>query len=203
MSGIVYILTNPAMPGLVKIGKTSRNALTRMSELYSPGVPFPFECVMAREVKDAGEAEKKLHTIFQNSRVNANREFFEIDIVSAEIAMNMLSRKDATPRVQKSTTKGVSPTELNASKKYRSMRPRTNFFEMGMKKGSELIFTQGDISVTVFDEHKVIFNKEKTSLTPLTTKLLGRNYQVQPAGYWKFEKRLLSEIYEETYRSND
>ena len=45
-TGIVYVLTNPAMPGLVKIGKTSRSSVKgRLRELYSTGVPVPFECV--------------------------------------------------------------------------------------------------------------------------------------------------------------
>ena len=54
MSVIVYALTNPAMPGLVKIGKTSRDdPQARMKELYnSSGVPLPFECVIAVEVED-------------------------------------------------------------------------------------------------------------------------------------------------------
>ncbi len=43
--GIVYILTNPAMPNLVKIGMTTRLEVgIRMSELYTTGVPVPFEC---------------------------------------------------------------------------------------------------------------------------------------------------------------
>lgn len=50
---IVYVLTNSAMPGLVKIGKTTRNDLSsRMSELFSTGVPVPFDCVYACEVDD-------------------------------------------------------------------------------------------------------------------------------------------------------
>ena len=47
-TGIVYVLTNPAMPGIVKIGKTSRGSIdARLNELYSTGVPVPFECAFA------------------------------------------------------------------------------------------------------------------------------------------------------------
>lgn len=49
---IVYVLTNPAMPSLVKIGMTTRESIdTLMKELYSTGVPMPFDCEYAREVK--------------------------------------------------------------------------------------------------------------------------------------------------------
>ena len=45
MVNIVYVLTNPAMPGLVKIGMTDRDDVQRrMSDLYTTGVPLPFEC---------------------------------------------------------------------------------------------------------------------------------------------------------------
>ena len=38
--GIVYLLTNPYMPGLVKIGMTIQEDLEkRMKELYTTGVP--------------------------------------------------------------------------------------------------------------------------------------------------------------------
>ena len=38
--GIVYVLTNPAMPKLVKIGKTGRGVETRLNDLYTTGVPL-------------------------------------------------------------------------------------------------------------------------------------------------------------------
>ena len=39
--GIVYLLTNPYMPGLVKIGMTKQEDLEkRMKELYTTGVPI-------------------------------------------------------------------------------------------------------------------------------------------------------------------
>ena len=51
--GVVYVLTNPAMPGLVKIGKTTQNDVTtRISQLYTTGVPLPFDCEYAVKVAD-------------------------------------------------------------------------------------------------------------------------------------------------------
>ena len=77
--GIVYLLTNPVMPGLVKIGMTTQEDIDkRMRELYTTGVPVPFECQFACKVKkgDCAKIEKALHTAFEPQRINANREFF-------------------------------------------------------------------------------------------------------------------------------
>ena len=53
MPNIVYVLTNPAMPGFVKIGMTDKpDVQRRMAKLYSTGVSFPFDCAIAREIQD-------------------------------------------------------------------------------------------------------------------------------------------------------
>ena len=81
--GIVYLLTNPVMPGLVKIGMTTRDDIdARLKELYTTGVPVPFECQFACKVdkKDCVKIEHALHTAFAPQRVNANREFFRIQV---------------------------------------------------------------------------------------------------------------------------
>ena len=75
ISQIVYVLTNPAMPGLVKIGKTTKLEVDgRMRQLYGTGVPVPFDCAFACQVKDATEVEKALHIAFGKNRINPNRE---------------------------------------------------------------------------------------------------------------------------------
>ena len=45
--GIVYVVTNPAMPGLVKIGHTGQTIEQRLRDLDKTGTAIPFECVAA------------------------------------------------------------------------------------------------------------------------------------------------------------
>ena len=77
MSAIVYVLTNPAMPGLVKIGRTgTEEAAVRLTQLYTTGVPFPFKLEFAARVPNAEEVEGALHRAFGPHRVNPRRDFF-------------------------------------------------------------------------------------------------------------------------------
>ena len=40
MEGSVYVLTNPAMPNMVKIGKTTRDVELRLADLYSTVINY-------------------------------------------------------------------------------------------------------------------------------------------------------------------
>ena len=51
--GIVYILTNEAMPGYVKIGRTDGDLASRVRQPDSTGVPLPFEVFYAARVRDS------------------------------------------------------------------------------------------------------------------------------------------------------
>jgi hypothetical protein len=58
MTGIIYILTNEAMPGYIKIGKTG-DLGTRVKDLSrATGVPLPFEVFYAAEVDDVDFVER-------------------------------------------------------------------------------------------------------------------------------------------------
>ena len=58
MDGTVYVLTNPAMPDLVKIGKTTRDVSLRLSDLYTTGVPLPFEVNMLQKLKTSTKLKR-------------------------------------------------------------------------------------------------------------------------------------------------
>lgn len=77
MAGYIYCLTNEAIPGLVKIGKTARDPITRAAEISaSTGVPTPFDIVWSREVPNMDKAEADLHAALAEHRHTKRREFF-------------------------------------------------------------------------------------------------------------------------------
>lgn len=80
MAGWVYILSNAAMPGLLKIGYTDRNPFSRAREIsQATGVPFNFTVEYQIYVSHPYELEQKLHKLLHDYRVNNNREFFKCD----------------------------------------------------------------------------------------------------------------------------
>jgi hypothetical protein len=89
MSGSIYVLSNPSMPGLLKIGKTRRTVSERMKELYDTGVPTPFKCEFNIFVPlDVHKAEKGIHRMLSKFRVNNSREFFKINTDEALFAID-------------------------------------------------------------------------------------------------------------------
>ena len=201
--GIVYLLTNPVMPGLVKIGMTTQEDIDkRMRELYTTGVPVPFECQFACKVKkgDCAKIEKALHTAFEPQRINSNREFFRIQVEQAKAILELFHHVDVTTDVSNEIENDLTEEDKAASKKAQVHRPPLNFFQMGFKKGDVLQWKyDADITCSVFSERTVLFEGKEVSLSPLTRDLKGLSYYVSPGSFWLYNDKLLSEIYDETY----
>lgn len=197
---IVYVLSNAAMPGLVKIGMTaSEDAEARLAQLYTTGVPFPFKLEFACRVENPEEVEKALHTAFAPHRVNAKREFFSIDSGQAITILKLLHTEDATAEISNQPTT-VEEAEVAAGEQFKAKRPRFNFEEMQIPVGATLVATaSSEVTVTVIDKRKVRLNGQDTSLTAATRQVLGLEYAVGPGAYWRYNGKLLREIYEETY----
>ncbi len=203
---IVYVLTNPAMPGLTKIGKTTRGDLrARLGELYTTGVPVPFECVYACEVDDCVRVERAFHTGFSDHRVNPKREFFSVEPEKVIAILELVAVADITPQVESQLAAGLDSDDKQSFETMkRKKRPRMNFAEMGIVPGSVLVYRNApSVDVVVVDDHRVEYAGEPCSLTSVTVQLMGTPYQVQPSPYWTYEGRSLKEIYEETYSNED
>lgn len=80
-AGYLYVLVNPSMDGIVKIGKTTRSPTLRSREIGSAtGVPTPFLLVFDTAVSNCSAAERYVHERLEKRglRVANNREFFRI-----------------------------------------------------------------------------------------------------------------------------
>jgi hypothetical protein len=65
------------MPELYKIGWSRKDPESRISKLYTTGVPTPFEIEYKKLVNDAPSIENKIHKLLHEYRVSNKREFFK------------------------------------------------------------------------------------------------------------------------------
>lgn len=82
----VYILTNPAIPGLIKIGFTSDQAHERAKTLSGTSAPVPFDVAWSIETLTtdlAREVEQEVHAFLAATRYNPAREFFKLSVAEA------------------------------------------------------------------------------------------------------------------------
>ena len=167
MSGIIYCLTNPAMPDYVKIGKTN-NLHQRLKDLDNTSIPLPFECVYAIEVDDPDKLERLMHDTFSDKRIRRTREFFEIGIAQVIAAMNLTSGRDVTPSVD-TVEDNESQVALD---KAREKRESFNFDMVGIPQGTELeYYGDPNIKCTVLNSKQVLFNGLETSLSASATQV--------------------------------
>ena len=111
MAGFVYIMSNPAFPNLLKIGKSKKDPTTdRVNELNQTGVPEPFKVEYYAFVEDEDYLERVVHQKFASKRPNKNREFFSLDCVEAIDAIRQLSEVKA--KIKYEEVYYVTPEEI-------------------------------------------------------------------------------------------
>ena len=124
-----------------------------MNELYSTGVPLPFECVIARQIEDreAAEIENALHVAFGPYRINTSREFFEIDPEQAEALLQVMSGKDVTPRVNEQEAV-LQPEDIEAVKRWTQTSEQ------------EFLDSQNENGIRVFDRVSTLGKQDGTQI---------------------------------------
>jgi hypothetical protein len=195
----VYILTNLAMPDMIKIGKTSTSVEQRISELNRhTGVPLPFTCYYAAEVADADKVEKRLHEAFGDHRVRPQREFFYLSPNRAQAALELAAIRDATPH-QEIFDENPKEAEEAIEKSLRRKLP--TFEEYAIPLGSELTFIKDSAITAIVDGSRTVsFNGESLSMTAAALhalKQLGYNWKsVQGPAYWEYEGETILDRYQ-------
>lgn len=193
--GYVYILKNEAMPGYVKIGFTQQDDVqSRLKQLYTTGVPLPFECVYSARVPDCRKLERTLHFVFDDQRPRANREFFQTnpDLARAIIDLVAIETTSFTDEEQQ-----ITPEERGAIEAVKTRAEALTFARLGLKPGDVLTFTKdAGITCRVADTRKVEFKGQIMSLSAAAKSALeDLDYQwaaVRGAEYWSFNGVKLS-----------
>jgi len=193
MDNIIYILINEAMPGYVKIGKTTASVEQRVLELSRlSAVPLPFECYYAAKVKDANKVELALHDAFGDRRVNPRREFFNIAPERVVAILKLLALEDVTP----SRNVGVESREdAIALEKAKKRKSAFNFKILDIPAGAELKFIRNEkvTCIVAPDQKHVIFNDKEMSSSEAAAQVLGSKWWPAGSDYWTYDGEILSE----------
>ena len=81
MKGYVYIISNPAMPGIFKIGFTRKNPELRAKEFDSTGVPHPYVVEYEILVDEPHALEQRVHKSLRAQR--EGKEWFRCSFTQA------------------------------------------------------------------------------------------------------------------------
>lgn len=194
MSGVVYVLTNAAMPNLVKIGITNGSVADRIKSLDNTCLPLPFECFYAAEVTDAAKVERAIHEAFGDHRVRKNREFFKISPDKPKAIIELLCTKNVTPGIELFT----EPDDKEALDEAKKRKSHFRFSLIGLKPGTALQSVFDDsITCTVKNDRWVEFRGQEHSLSSSALDIahekgLGWSAIAGPE-YWKYDGKTLSE----------
>ncbi len=195
--GIVYILTNAAMPGYIKVGMTHQNDVAvRVKGLDNTSLPLPFECYYSAKVPDCRRLERTLHFVFGEKRVRGNREFFtaEPDLVKAII--ELVAVENVTPS---DAEQSITPAQRQAIEQTRVRAERRTFEKLGLKPGTVLEFAKDpEITCTVAGPRKVLFEGEELTLSGAAMIVIRRMGYTWPTvngfEYWCFEGERLYDM---------
>lgn len=90
--GIIYVLSNPALDGFLKIGFTRKpDVEQRVRELSkSTSIPLPFELEFDQIVENPQQYERLIHARLNKYRVSFEKEFFQVSSTEAIAEINSI-----------------------------------------------------------------------------------------------------------------
>lgn len=197
--GIIYILTNDSMPGLIKIGST-KDIKERLKSLDKTGVPTPFKLYYAIEIENYKQKERQLHQGYAKDRVRVNREFFRIEPENATAMLKALGGREIDNTyidISIDETGNMISTDLYDDRL--PAKPITTFEMLNIPIGTKLHFTRNEnIVCEVYDNRKVKYQDNIYSLSQLSSEILIKKYSwkgknVNGFQFWKYEGEILTD----------
>ena len=91
MKGWVYVITNRAMPSMVKVGFSTKDPDLRANELNHTGSPHPYRVEYEALVEEPYTIEQKTHQLLSLTR--EGKEWFNCSVVEAIAAIKQIAGK--------------------------------------------------------------------------------------------------------------
>ncbi len=192
--GYIYIMTNPALKDMVKIGFAT-DVENRRKQLSTTALPYEYEVYATYETSGNLE-DKKLHKMIDNLnpdlRVSSNREFF---VMSPQEAYDLLEAIAVISGTKDRLKRKVADTK---KAQQHIKKPPINFVQCGIPIGAELAFIEDpNVKVTVVSERKVQWQEEITSLSAVAGAIKGVK-SIQGPSYFMYNGRPIVDIAMET-----
>lgn len=127
--GWIYVLVNPALEGLVKIGFSTKDPALRVRELSTTGVPRSYEIAFDALVDNPREIEQRAHSRLKD--VHDSKEFFRttpfvavqtIREIAAELKLELQLQR-AAPGVDASPQAPESESTWSPQRSFRRLTP--------------------------------------------------------------------------------
>jgi hypothetical protein len=122
MIGYIYCFSNESMPGIFKIGKTSRSPNDRASELYTTGVPTAFNEEISKKVDNYDEKEKIIHKLLDEYRIDSKREFFKVSFDKVKLIFDLMDEISNNTEIvskEKSIEESINKIKFETIKEYK------------------------------------------------------------------------------------
>lgn len=129
MRGWVYIITNKAMPDLLKVGFTLKDPDLRAVELGHTGSPHPYVVEYEMMVRNPKDIEQRIHSTLQH--VREGKEWFRCSLADAIKAIRIIVGADsilenirgilepAQPSAEPDIPEHISASDANTAAKFK------------------------------------------------------------------------------------
>ncbi len=188
--GYIYIMTNPCLQNMVKIGYAT-DVEERRKQLSTTALPYEYEVYATYETSGKLE-DKKLHKLIDklnpDLRVSKSREFF---VMTAEDAYDLL---EAIATISGSQDKLKKLVGNVLAFTQRTKKPPVNFAKCNIPIGAELVFIDDpNVKAFVASDRKVQYNNELTSLSAIVQNIKNMKSAAGPS-YFTYNGELVSDI---------
>ena len=124
--GWVYVIDNAAMPGIVKVGYSTKDPVLRARELAGTGSPHAFRVVFDVLVENPRDVERKAHAMLSAKR--EGKEWFRCTQSEAVAALRACAKRVLLERgeVDRSVLEDAAPAKNRVCGYYGCCKPATS-----------------------------------------------------------------------------